>query len=106
METNPEIVEEIYNAKSAHDSKQIAKRNKDKFPIDWDSRKVSIMEDICFNKLQQHPFIQKKLLETEAMEIVEDSPKDSFWGWGPERDGRNELGKVWMKLRDKLQNPT
>jgi predicted NAD-dependent protein-ADP-ribosyltransferase YbiA (DUF1768 family) len=31
--------------------------------------------------------------------LVEDSPKDDFWGWGPNKDGCNQLGKVWMKLR-------
>ena len=35
--------------------------------------------------------------------IVEDSPKDSFWGWGPNRDGENQLGKLWMKLREELK---
>ena len=43
--------------------------------------------------------LRKKLLQTEDYLIVEDSPKDSFWGWGPNRDGENQLGKLWMKLR-------
>ena len=104
MDNNPEIVEEIYNAKSAHSSKKIREKYQDKVPADWKSRNVAIMEDICWNKLQQHPYIQKKLSQTENKEIIEDSPKDSFWGWGINRDGRNELGKIWMRLRDKFIN--
>jgi predicted NAD-dependent protein-ADP-ribosyltransferase YbiA (DUF1768 family) len=41
-------------------------------------------------------------LQTGKKKIVEDSPKDSFWGWGPDRKGRNELGKLWMKLRKEI----
>lgn len=36
--------------------------------------------------------------------IVEDSPKDDFWGWRPNRNGQNNLGKLWMKLREELKN--
>lgn len=60
------------------------------------------MEDICRHKLDQHPYIQEKLRQTADWILVEDSPKDSFWGWGPDRTGRNELGKIWMRLRDEL----
>jgi len=43
-----------------------------------------------------------KLMQTGKREIIEDSPKDDFWGWGKKRKGRNELGKIWMKLRDEI----
>ena len=47
--------------------------------------------------------MKKKLLQTKDYLIVEDSPKDPFWGWGPNRDGNNQLGKLWMKLREELK---
>jgi len=102
LENNPEIAEQIASARSAHDAKKISEKYQDNVPADWHSRKTVVMEDICRQKLQQHAYIQKKLLETGKKEIVEDSPKDDFWGWGPNRDGKNELGKVWMKLRDAM----
>jgi hypothetical protein len=105
LEGNPEIAEEIFNTRSAHDSKKLAEKHKDKIPAGWDSRKIAVMEDVCRHKLQQHAYIQKKLLETGTKEIVEDSPKDDFWGWGPNRNGKNELGKIWMKLREELTDP-
>ena len=37
------------------------------------------------------------------MEIVEASPVDAFWGWGPNKDGENALGKIWMKLREEIK---
>lgn len=102
FETAPHLVEEIFAAKSAHEAFKIAKANSDKAPKDWDERKVSVMKDIVRNKLQQNPYILHKLMQTGQMLIVEDSLKDDFWGWGPKKDGRNELGKIWMELRDEV----
>jgi len=58
------------------------------------------MEDILRCKLKQNPYVLKKLLETKEYIIIEDSPKDDYWGWGINRDGKNNLGKIWMKLRE------
>ncbi len=104
FEKHPEVVEEIFNARSAHQAKKIAEKYSDLAAPDFHKDRIAVMEDICSHKLQQHPYIQKKLLQTENREIVEDSPQDSFWGWGPNRGGRNELGKIWMRLRDKFVN--
>lgn len=29
-------------------------------------------------------------------------PFDSFWGIGSERNGKNMLGKIWMKIRNEI----
>ena len=62
------------------------------------------MEKILRCKIEQNPYVLKKLLETKDYAIVEDSPKDSYWGWGINRDGENQLGKIWMKLREEYKN--
>ena len=67
---------------------------------DWEEVKIDVMERICRAKLQQHEYVQRKLDQTGDLLLVEDSPYDSFWGWGPDRQGRNKLGKVWMRLRE------
>ena len=61
------------------------------------------MEDILRLKLEQHPFVLKRLLETKNRIIVEDSPSDSFWGWGSDKEGSNHLGKLWMKIREEIR---
>jgi ribA/ribD-fused uncharacterized protein len=104
LETSPELVEKIAKAKSADAAFRIANASADKEISNWDVIKIGIMEDICRHKLQQNPYVQQKLLETLALPLVEDSPKDNFWGWGPNRDGRNELGKIWMRLREGLKD--
>ena len=102
FETAPKIVEEIFTARSAHEAFKIAETNADKVPRDWEARKIAVMVDIVRHKLEQNPYVMHKLLQTGNRKIVEDSPKDEFWGWGPNRNGRNELGKIWMKLRDEV----
>ena len=100
----PEVEQKIKNSYSAHEAKKIAFENRDKQRKDWDEVKVQIMEELLRLKLNQNPYVKKKLLETGDYLIVEDSPTDSFWGWGEDRKGENVLGKLWMKLRDELRN--
>jgi N-glycosidase YbiA len=104
FKTAPGLAKKIYKARSAHEAYKIAKANANKALDNWHEIKVKIMEDIVRHKLKQNPYIIHKLIQTGKRYIVEDSPKDSFWGWGPKRDGRNELGKIWMKLRDEIKN--
>jgi len=73
----------------------------DQFGI-YTDKDLKVMEDIVRHKLKQNSYVMHKLLQTGKRKIVEDSPKDSFWGWGPKRDGRNELGKIWMKLKTEV----
>ncbi len=103
LETAPEIAREIVECYSAHEAQKIAYSNRDKQRADWDDVKLVFMEKFLRLKIEQNPYVKKKLLQTGDYLICEDSPKDSFWGIGPNRDGRNELGKLWMKLRDELK---
>ena len=57
------------------------------------------MEELLRLKIEQNPYVKKKLLQTGDYLIVEDSLKDSFCVWRPNRDDFNQLGKLWMKLR-------
>jgi ribA/ribD-fused uncharacterized protein len=98
------IVNEIKHARSAHDSKVIARKYKEKVRQTWDTEKCIVMEDIVRAKLHQHEYIKRKLLESGDREIVEASPEDSFWGWGPDKQGENHLGKIWMKLREEIKS--
>lgn len=95
----------IQALRSAHEAKKMARRITEESPeymrCGWGPEaKLEVMENILRAKLHQHPYVQKTLLRTGGMEIVEDSPKDSFWGRGPDWNGENHLGKLWMKLRE------
>lgn len=93
----------IRRAASAHDAFKIAERNKEYRRPDWDDVKVDIMRDILGAKIEQHEYVRRKLLATGDRELVENSWRDDFWGWGPNRDGQNMLGKLWMELRAELR---
>jgi N-glycosidase YbiA len=103
FDTAPELVEMIFAARSAHDASKIAAANAGKVPKNWREINVGIRYEICCCKLEQNPYVQKKLLQTEDLQIVEDSTKDAFWGWGPNKNGQNQLGKIWMRLRERLR---
>jgi ribA/ribD-fused uncharacterized protein len=95
--------DQIKAARSAHDAYKIAEKYRDHLPPDWDDRKVGIMRDILRAKASQHEYVCRKLLETGDRELIEDSWRDSFWGWGPNRNGQNMLGKLWMEIREELR---
>ena len=99
----PELAVRIRESLSAHEAQKLAYACKDKVVEDWDDIKVAVMENLLRAKLAQNLYVAKKLLQTKDYLICEDSPKDSFWGIGPNRDGQNQLGKLWMKLRDELR---
>lgn len=96
-----ELKEKIKNALSAHEALKIAHENEDKVRSDWLKIRVSVMEEIVRAKVDQHPYVLKKLMDSGTREIVEDSWRDSFWGWGQDKNGRNELGKIWMRERER-----
>lgn len=103
LKTAPVISNKIHKAKSAHEAYNIAKINRDKAIKNWNEIKTVVMEDIVRCKLNQNPYVMHKLIQSGDRYLVEDSPKDNFWGWGLKRKGRNELGKIWMKLRDEIK---
>jgi predicted NAD-dependent protein-ADP-ribosyltransferase YbiA (DUF1768 family) len=41
---------------------------------------------------------------TGDRELIEDSWRDSYWGWGEDHKGRNWLGKLWMEVREELRD--
>ncbi len=70
---------------------------------DWEDVKVDVMREAVFAKFSQNPELKEKLLNTGDLEIVENSPVDSFWGIGEDGTGKNMLGKVLMEVRDQLR---
>ena len=93
----------IKRSYSAHEAKEISIQNKDKVRLDWDEIKDSIMEELLRLKLEQNPYVKEKLLETLDYQIDEESPTDNYCGWGENRNGKNMLGILWMKLREEIR---
>lgn len=70
---------------------------------DWEDVKISLMLEIVRCKFEQNPEIKQQLLDTKYAHLEEGNWwKDRFWGVCPagSGNGRNELGKILMFLRD------
>lgn len=73
---------------------------------DWEQVKVKIMTDIVRDKFTRNKCrddIRSLLLETGTSYIEEgNNHKDTFWGT-VNGEGRNELGKILMQVREQLK---
>lgn len=103
------IHEQIRYAYSAHDAFKIAEMNaKNATMYNWGkdgvNAKLLTMKEILRAKTDQHEYVRRKLLATGERELIEDSWRDDFWGWGPNKDGQNQLGKLWMEIRSELRS--
>ena len=79
----------------------------------WSLVKEEVMYMVVLEKFRQNEELKTGLLNTGDSILVEDSPYDAVWGIGMRRfdvgvtdpsnwKGKNLLGKVLMKVRDKL----
>lgn len=96
------IQQDILYAESAHEAFKIAEKYRSSRRKDWDAVKVEIMHGILREKAMQHEYVYRKLVQTGDRYLCENSWRDDFWGWGPNRDGKNMLGKLWMEIRAEL----
>lgn len=92
----------IRTARSAHEAFKLAQENKQFARRDWDEIKLAIMKKILLQKVDTHAYVYRKLLATGDRQLIENSWRDDVWGWGPNRDGQNMLGKLWMEIRAEI----
>jgi ribA/ribD-fused uncharacterized protein len=69
---------------------------------DWQVVKVDVMRELLRAKLAQHEDVREILTLAGTRTIIENSPWDGFWGLGPDGDGQNQLGRLWMELQAEL----
>lgn len=78
-------------------------RNNEALPRpDWDGVKLDIMRRADFAKYSQNAELAEWLLATGTAQIVEDAPRDAFWGTGPNGAGMNWSGRILMEVREQL----
>jgi ribA/ribD-fused uncharacterized protein len=69
---------------------------------DWESVKLSVMEDVVREKFRRK-HLADMLLSTGGVELVEGNTwGDRFWGVCRGK-GENHLGRILMKVRDELR---
>ena len=69
---------------------------------DWYDKRHTFMYDVVLAKVYQNEDFKTNLIESGFRPIIHHTKKDKFWGDGPENNGLNILGKILMKIREKL----
>lgn len=104
VNTNKEIAKKIKNSYSPNDARRIAHENQEYKVNDWSKNKYKNMEKVLRLKVMQNPIVMKKLLATENYIIAEYcTDEDTEWGLDNNNLGDNNLGKIWMKIRDEIR---
>jgi ribA/ribD-fused uncharacterized protein len=66
--------------------------------------KYALMERLCRAKLAQHEDVRAVLLATGNRELQKVHDTDYYWGTGADGSGENQMGRLWMQLREELQD--
>ena len=65
---------------------------------DWESVKIGVMRSLLIQKFSK-PVLWRKLVAIEGPIVEDNNWGDTFWG-RCDGEGRNELGKLLMEIRD------
>lgn len=64
------------------------------------------MFQAVLRKFETHEELRDILLGTGDEKIVENAPGDYYWGCGADGSGQNKLGKILMRVRNRLRQRT
>jgi ribA/ribD-fused uncharacterized protein len=95
--------ERIRTAASPKQAKQLGRTRSVPLRADWERVKDDIMREAVLAKFRAHDDLKKLLLDTGKENLVEDAPKDYYWGCGKDGSGKNKLGKILMETREILR---
>ncbi|MDR9405270.1 MAG: NADAR family protein [Halothece sp. Uz-M2-17] len=71
--------------------------------VDWNTAKQSVMWNGVLTKFLTHKKIQNTLLNTGEEWLIENSPRDYYWGCGKDGSGQNHLGRMLMQVRSQIR---
>ena len=104
INTNRTIAEQIKKSYSPNEAREIGQKNKKYKPDNWMNMKYDLMEKVLRLKVEQNPTVMKSLLNTKDNIIAECCiDEDTDWGIDNNNNGNNNLGKIWMKIREEYK---
>ncbi len=104
VDTNKEIANKIKKSFSPNDARNIAHENKKIRSSNWSEVKYQNMEKVLRLKVEQNPIVKEALINTKDYIIAENCiDEDTDWGLDNNNRGDNNLGKIWMKIRDDIK---
>jgi ribA/ribD-fused uncharacterized protein len=101
------IRQKVQQAKTPAAAKAMGKKIPQ--PPDWRSYNLQLMEDLILQKFTRYPDLRELLLATGTAELIEGNTwNDRFFGMTQDKKtgewhGHNELGKMLMRVREKLR---
>ena len=104
VDTNKEIANKIKASFSPNDARNIAHENKEYRLSNWSDVKYQNMEKVLRLKVEQNPIVKDVLLNTKDYIIAENCiDEDTDWGLDSNNQGDNNLGEIWMKIREDIK---
>ena len=86
-------------AQNATEAARLGREKRRPLRADWDQVKDDVMRRAVLRKFETHADIRDLLLATGDELIVENAPRDYYWGCGADGTGQNKLGKILMEVR-------
>jgi len=96
--------EQIRQAPTASVAARMGRRRLQPLRSDWEQVKDQVMFQGVLRKFETHAGIRSILLETGDELLIENAPRDYYWGCGADRSGQNKLGQVLMRIRSLLRD--
>jgi N-glycosidase YbiA len=98
-----EHAEAIRLARSPREAKRLGRSRAHPIRSDWDDTRDDVMRRAVRQKFETHADLRALLLATGDEELVEDAPRDYYWGRGARGTGKNRLGVILMEVRAGLR---
>jgi ribA/ribD-fused uncharacterized protein len=102
--TDPKLREKIRRANTPMIAARLGRDRSAPLRRDWESIKVQIMTEAVLAKFTQHEDLRALLLATGDALLVEHTNNDAYWGDGGDGSGKNMLGQVLMRVRERLRS--
>ena len=101
--TDPDWAEKIRQALTPAEAKKRGGNRSHPLREDWETVKDDLMRQAVKRKFETHAEIREILLATGDEEIVENAPRDYYWGCGATGGGKNMLGLILMETREAMK---
>ena len=107
--SDKKIIQEIRAARSPVKACEVSTKHKPQQITQFkkDEYKRAVMKKMMRLKAEQHEEVRKALLDSGDLMIVKKivtyPPGDGFWDIGEDSKGRNEIGKIWMEIREEMR---
>ncbi len=98
-----EYAERIRQARTPAIAKEMGRSRRYPLRADWEEIKDDVMRRAVHAKFAAHSDLRDLLLSTGDEELVENAPRDYYWGCGKDGTGRNMLGRILMEVRAALR---